>query len=215
MEDLNRFIGRKEKYRYGHQWGNPDVTAPLYWWIRRILQRAPGDLSKLLRDYIKPYVKPDTVALEIGSGGGRWTRYLLGAREIIVVDLNSEFFSYLQECFKEHLSRLRFYHTSGYELDGIETDHVDFIFSFGTFVHIDPDGIYAYLGHIRRVLRPGGIAVIQYSNKTKLRAWMIRGFSDMNPDKMEDIISRYGFRLVDHNVRLLNHSSIAVIQKCL
>ena len=179
-----------------------------------IRQRVwPVNLPDVVRHYIKPYVTPQNVVLEIGPGGGRWTKYLLDAKEVIVVDLNSEFFPYLQERFKDHLSKFRFYHTSGYELDGIATNTIDVVFSFVTFVHIEPNGIYLYLGHIERVLKPGAIAIIQYSDKTKIRARVNRGFSNMNANKMENFVSKYSFKLLDHNLRLLCNSNIIVIQK--
>lgn len=215
VKDLKEFVASKSKYYYGCRWGDPDDT-----WIRYLIKKiilgskqVPGNLSKVVEYYIKPYVTPDSVVLEIGTGGGRWTRYLLTAKEIILVELTPEFFPYLSERFKEYMARFRFYKTSGYELDGIETDYVDFIFTFGTFVHIDPDGIYSYLGSIKRVLKPEGIAVIQYSDKTKKIAREISAFSDMNPSKMEAFISQYGFRLLDHNTSLLNHSNIVVIKR--
>lgn len=214
-KDLALFIDKAKTHDYyGCGWGDPDVSG-LRYWVQRIILRtiAPGDLSKVVKQYIKPYVTPESVVLEIGPGGGRWAKHLLAAKEIILVELNPEFFHYLEQRFDEHLSKFRFYHTSGYELDGIETDYVDFIFTFGTFVHIDPDGIYSYLGHIERVLRPNGIAVVQYADKTKKRGRQ-ECFSDMNPSKMEAFASDYGFRFLDHNTHLLNHSSIAVIQKC-
>ena len=199
---------------YGTQWGDPDVSG-LRYWIRRITRRSksPGNLSEVIQYYITPFVTSNSIVLEIGPGGGRWTKYLLNAKEIILADLNAEFFPYLSDRFQTHSSILRFHHTSGYELDGIESDYVDFVFPFGTFVHIDPDDILRYLGSIERVLKPNGIAAIQYSDKTKKAAQMNRGFSDMNPSRMESFISNYAFKLVDHNTGLLNHSSIILIQK--
>ncbi|HYP50014.1 MAG TPA: hypothetical protein VEQ34_03675, partial [Pyrinomonadaceae bacterium] len=35
---------------------------------------------------IKPYIKPETAALEIGAGRGAWTRCLLPAREVWCLD---------------------------------------------------------------------------------------------------------------------------------
>ena len=213
-DDLKKFKKLTKQSPYGCQWGDPGDVGIRYWMKRLIFRRrTSGDLSKVVKYYIKPYVTPDTVVLEIGSGGGRWTKYLLAAKEIIAVDLNPNFFSYLRERFRDHLLKFRFYHTSGCELDGVETDYVDFIFTFGTFVHIDPDGIYTYLNHMKRIMRPGGVAVIHYSDKTKKKAQKNRWFSDMNPGKMEKIVSQCGFSFVDHNTDLLDHSSIAVIQK--
>jgi ubiquinone/menaquinone biosynthesis C-methylase UbiE len=137
----------------------------------------------------------------------------LGARDVIVVDLNSIFFPYLKERFSGDLSKIRFYNTSGYELNGIESGSIDFVFTFGTFVHIEPEGILAYLAEINRVLKPKGTAVMQYADKTKKRARELNGFTDMNPTKMESFITEYQFELVEHNIRLLNHSNIAVVRK--
>ena len=48
---------------YGLEWGDPQTDPALRW----------------VRDhYLLPYVNPDHTAIEIGPGGGRWTRYLLG-----------------------------------------------------------------------------------------------------------------------------------------
>jgi cyclopropane fatty-acyl-phospholipid synthase-like methyltransferase len=182
-----------------------------------LLGRVPGDLPKVITYYIKPYIANDTVALEIGSGGGRWTQYMLQARELILVDLNAQFFPYLKQRFEQVESKLRFYQTKGYELDGIEADCVDFIFSFGTFVHIDPEGIDLYFDQIKRVMKPGAIGVIHYADRSKKffrdKEPGYLGFSDMNAGKMEGLLSKHSLNLREHNVTLLNHSNIVVFQK--
>jgi SAM-dependent methyltransferase len=215
--DLNRYLGRHVYRHYGDQWGDPSVTGLRYAWLKlRMGSGLPGNLAKMRKRYLEPYVGPETVALEIGPGGGRWTRYLLAAREVIVVELNSEFFGYLEERFPESKEKLRFYETSGYELAGIESQSVDFVFSFGTFVHIDPDGIDAYLGEIRRVLRPGGNATIHYGDRTKKffvgRPPDFGGFSDMNAGKMTELLARHELEVVAHDRTSLNHSNVVVFR---
>jgi SAM-dependent methyltransferase len=213
-DDLKKNAGHGNIDYYGAQWGDPAARG-IWKWLQKIRmgRKLPGDLSKIPPKYILPYVSKESVLLEIGPGGGRWTQYFLDAKEIILVDLNPDFFPYLQDRFKKFSSKLRFYQTSGYELDGIASDYVDFIFTFGTFVHIDPEGIDCYLDHIKRVLKIDGVAAIQYADKTKEIAQQSEGFSDMNAGKMEDLISKYNFRLLEHNLSLLNHSNIAVIRK--
>src|SRR5579863_6795190 len=69
---------------YGLQWGDPEISGP----------------QVFMRDrYVLPYVKPDHVALEIGPGGGRWTRYLLGFRRLYVVDFYPELLKELRHRF--------------------------------------------------------------------------------------------------------------------
>ncbi len=213
--DLKRFNKtKKDEVYYGHNWGDPGRKRGVFYRLsNKILQKEPGDLSKVVSKYISPYVQKDSIVLEIGSGGGRWTSYLLKAKEIIIVELNPEFFDYLKKRFRKNISKINFYKTSGYNLDGIQSDYVDFIFTFGVFVHTDPEGIFEYLKNIKRVLKPSGVAVIQYSDKTKKFGKMNKSFSNMNPKKMEGFVSKYKFKILDHNTRLLNHSSIIMIQK--
>lgn len=216
--DLDRFLDRGVKRHYGDQWGDPSVSGLRYLWRKlRHGKNLPGNLAKVRKRYVEPYVTPDMVALEIGGGGGRWTRYLLEAREVVVVDLNSEFFPYIESRFPDAADKLRFYQTSGYELAGVETESIDFVLSFGTFVHIDPEGIDAYLGEIHRVLSPGAAATIHYGDRSKKffdgRPPDFAGFSDMNAEKMERLVAGHGFDLVEHDLRLLNHSNVAVLRK--
>lgn len=216
--DLHRYSEQNPDRQYGDQWGDPSLAGPRYL-LRKLRRRrqVPGNLAKVRRLYLEPYVTPAAVALEIGSGGGRWTRYLLGARKVVVVELNSEFFTYLQERFPEDAAKLEFKETSGYELPGVEDESIDFVFSFGTFVHIDPEGIDAYLGEIRRSLRPGGTATIHYADRSKKfftgRPPGYAGFSDMDAGKMEGFLQSHGLEVLEHDRRLLNHSNVVVFRR--
>ena len=213
--DLKRFLGRRALFKfYGQQWGDPDVRGINYLFQRIVFPwRFPGNLSRVVDIYIRPYVTSQTVVLEIGAGGGRWTKYLLEGREVLVVDLNPQFFDYLRKRFEDSLSKLCFYQTTGYEMDGIDSEHVDFLFTFGSFVNIDPEGIDAYLTHIKRILKPGAVAVIQYADKKKLMGRINPGFSNMNHEKMEELVLKHGFGIVEHDLKILNHSNIVVIRK--
>jgi len=215
--DLRRFRRRGKDGHYGDHWGDPSVSG-----VRYLLHRlwpgndSIGNLAKVRKKHLEPYVTPDSVVLEIGAGGGRWTQFLIHAREVVVAELNKQFFRYLRKRFKTHKHKLRFYETSGYELEGIDSGSVDFVFSFGTFVHIEPEGIDAYLSEIHRVLKPGGVASLQYADRTKpyfndRDGW--DGFSDMNGEKMESMLAMRGFALVEHDQSVLKHSNIVVFQR--
>ena len=213
--DLDRYVQRRVYRHYGDQWGDPSVTG-LRYVLRKLRhgKKVPGNLAKMRRRYLEPYVTPDTVALEIGSGGGRWTHYLLRARKVVVVELNPEFFGYLRERFPEDADKLEFHETSGYEIPDVPDESIDFVFSFGTFVHIDPEDIDGYLGEIRRVLRPEGTATIHYGDRSKKffagRPPDYAGFSDMNAPKMESFLAGHGLRVREHDRRSLNHSNVVV-----
>jgi len=74
-----RLIFRKQLY--GLEWGDPDVVSPL----------------QFIRDkYVLPFVNSAQVAVEIGPGGGRWTRYLLGFKTLYAVDFHQELLDQLK-----------------------------------------------------------------------------------------------------------------------
>lgn len=224
---------------YGSHWGDPDpknffpsrlqpfVSEDVMALVLKnptirawLVQRRGGnmgyspELYTVLKHYIRPYVTPEATVLEIGPGGGRWTKYMLAARHLTLVELNAEFFDYLRRRFPDHLDKLRFYQTRDYELEGVAGASIDFVFTFGTFVHIDPDGIQGYLREIVRVLKPGGHATLQYADKTKTLAQQKPGFSDMTPAKMEDFVREFvDIRIVRHDTNLLIHSSVIVLHK--
>ncbi|MGA8792169.1 MAG: methyltransferase domain-containing protein [Candidatus Binatus sp.] len=193
---------------YGSQWGDPEVRGIRYFFRRVFFRRAAGPLYRVVDDYIRPYVKPDATVLEIGPGGGRWTRYLVSAKKVVAVDINAEFFAPLRAMFPD--ANLGFYQPEGFDLRGVAADSIDFVFTFGTFVHIDPDGIREYLGEIRRVLKRGGTAVVQYAAKEKPAGRKELSFSEMTAEKMAAMAP---MEIVEHNTRLLSHSNIAVFRK--
>ena len=208
-EAFRKFHARHPDELYGNEWGDPELRG-LRYAIHRLFHRgaSPGPLHRIVDLYIRPYLSPDATVVEIGCGGGRWTRYLVAGRKLIAVDINPVFFEPLRARFP-HAS-LEFYQSSGFELHGIPSASVDYVFSFGTFVHIDPEGIGEYLGEIQRVLRAGGVAVIQYAAKEKPAARNKRTFSAMTAERMAAMAP---LPLIVHDTRLLNHSNIAVMKK--
>jgi SAM-dependent methyltransferase len=209
QRDFQEFREKHPDEVYGIQWGDPEVRGIRYR-LRRLLHPSygPGPLYKVVDRYIRPYVKASSTVLEIGPGGGRWTRYLIPAERIICVEISSEFFDVLRATFPG--ARLEFYQTQGYELAGIIDSSVDFVFTFGTFVHTEPEEISQYMVHIRRVLKPGGIAVLQYSDKHKPAARNNSAFSNMTAEQMETMAS---MPIIAHDKRMLKHSNIVVLEK--
>lgn len=197
---------------YGLQWGDPLRRGARYRLsvikARLLGKRPPFPLYKVVDRYISPYVESDSTVLEIGAGGGRWTRCFLKCRKVIVAEINPEFFDYLSEWFPH--APLEFYRSEGNELSGIEDATVDFVFSFGCLVHVDPEDIRAYLSEIARVLKPGGTAVLQYADKEKPAGARIPEFSDMNTAKMEAMAI---LPIIHHDTELMLHSNIVVLQK--
>lgn len=212
---IRAHMAEGDRFLYGTQWGDPTHGRVRYLYERYLRRRKiPGDLAQVQRRFITPYVQPFSTVLEIGSGGGRWTQFLLRARRVIVVEHTDAFFPYLEHRFGP---RFEFYKTRGDELDGIADNSVDFVFSFGTLVHLPVEIVQAYVRETARVLRPNGVAVLQYADKTKKRAQdkgaQDAGFSSSTGASFLKWTRAAGLSVADHETGLLNHSNIAVLDK--
>jgi len=190
---LNAIAGRD--YVYGLEWGNPETDPPL----------------RYIRDtFLLPYLTKETVAVEIGPGGGRWTRYMLGVKKLYAVDFHQELLDGLKRNFRK--ANLTFVRNAGDDFPGIPDESIDFIFSFGTFVHLDVEIIDRYLNNMRRLLRSNSNVVIQYSDKTKPLGKRNKGFSDNDPDRMRDLVLSHGYSICEEDTKTLWHSSMIRFQ---
>jgi len=176
---------------YGLAWGDPETVESL----------------RFIRDrYVLPYVKAEHSALEIGPGGGRWTRYLLGFGRLYVVDYYAEVIDELRRNYNK--PHMEFIKNNGTDFPAVGDQSIDYLFSFGAFVHLDVPLIEGYLTNMRRVLKPGGNAVIHYSDKTKIMAQLNTSFSENTPETMRSMVSAAGFVILEEDVTSMWHSSV-------
>jgi SAM-dependent methyltransferase len=189
LHGLRRTLARP---LYGLEWGDPELVPPLAFIKER---------------YVLPYVDARHRAVEIGPGGGRWTRYLLGFETLYAVDYHQELLDELKRNFGRQRN-IRFIKNSGTDFPGVDEHSIDYLFSFGTFVHLDFDLIEAYLAAMRPILKPAANVVIQYSDTTKIMARIIEGFVDNSPDRMREAVRRVGYRILEEDTTSLWHSSV-------
>ena len=112
---------------------------------------------------VRPFLPTGTIC-EIAPGYGRWTQYLLGeCDQYVGVDLASRCVDACRERFSS-FDHARFEVNDGRSLPMLESDSVDFVFSFDSLVHVEADVIAQYLVELARVLRRDGIAWLHHSN---------------------------------------------------
>lgn len=119
--------------------------------------------SRTVDTLLKPFL-PGVVdcALEIGSGGGRWTAELLRiAKKLYLVDLSATAIEVCRERFK-YYDNIEYIVGSRSSLDAVPERAIDLIFSWGVFVHIEKALIEEYVREFQRVLTDTGIAFIQH-----------------------------------------------------
>lgn len=107
--------------------------------------------------------KPDGVCLEIGCGGGYWTdKYLApNFKQVIALDvLPPVAFTHPNIAYIELPDR-------NFECFGVNDASIDFAFSFGVFCHLSLEAIQTYLNAIFTKLKPGGEAVLYFSNNDR------------------------------------------------
>jgi phospholipid N-methyltransferase len=176
---------------YGLHWGDPDYVEPL----------------RFIRDrYVLPYVNPKQTALEIGPGGGRWTRYLLRFDKLYVVDYYQELLDELKKHFDA--PNMIFVKNSGTDFPGVAPASVDYVFSFGAFVHLEVDLIASYLRSLAPILTTSANVVVQYSDKTKVMARENAGFSENTPETMRKMVVAAGYEILEEDLTTLWHSSV-------
>ena len=101
--------------------------------------------------------------LEIAVGYGRWTEFLLEhCQELVGVDLAPSCVEYCRARFSS--ARASFFVNDGRSLKAVESESVDFVFSFFSLIHVEEDVVQDYLAEIARVLVPSGAGFIHHSN---------------------------------------------------
>ena len=110
--------------------------------------------------YITPHLQERMVVCEIGPGVGRWTKHVLEkAKKLYVVDYSKVVCDYWRAKNDERISVIQSQNT---RMPQIPDQSVDLFMSFDVFVHMDIETVYGYLEEAFRVLKPSGVALIDY-----------------------------------------------------
>lgn len=163
-----------------------------------------GGSDKLWTDIVYPkisnYLKGSV--LEIAPGFGRITQYLKTiVTDLTIVDLNP---LCIDKCKERFGNDIKYYVNDGRNLNMIENESLDFIFSWDSFVHMNEEVINSYLSEIHRVLKPDGYSVIHHSflfggNEISFRN--IAGRSNMTPSRFKELVE-------NNNLQVINQEEI-------
>jgi ubiquinone/menaquinone biosynthesis C-methylase UbiE len=180
------------------------------------------------RTVFEPFFGRCDVMLEIGAGGGRFTEVLLPkCSKLIAVDTSPTMLELLRARFAGD-SRLEAQLSDGQGLGQIADESVDAAFSYGVFVHLQHWDIYHYLAELRRVLGPGGKALIQHSNVLSELGWakftrevapqlnkhkLPYTFVVNTPALMREFIVRAGLECIELRTDIARRDCLAFIRK--
>ena len=193
----------KDPSLYGYSWGDPD---------------SPDNLQSQLGDYLSikqklmSKITDNTVVLEIGTLGGKWTRYMSHAKKIICVDINEYFITYVKQLFPEAtILKMDFYVCEGNELNGVSNSSVDLIFTMDTLVRVEKEYIYDYFKEMHRVLKKGG-EIIAHLPNNDLPGSASRWFTLMRTEEIQRLAENY-FCEFTIDSETINHGSILYAKK--
>src|ERR1700689_1104576 len=149
-EDAGYYVafGRRDQDEAGFFATATDVINGLEQELRRVPLAQRGDWR----------------ALEIGCGPGRLMRPMSRHFvEIHGVDVSDEMIALAKEKLRD-VPHAHAHLTDGASLRQFGEDFFDFVYSYAVFQHIPSrEVVYQYLKEIRRVLKPGGLARLQFN----------------------------------------------------
>jgi hypothetical protein len=120
---------------------------------------------------IRPYVTPETVAVEIGPGRGAWTKAILhrNPKRLYTLDVVPA----EATRFWEHVGcdeRVQYLTVTDFSMAGVPDEAADYFFSFGVFCHLRPRDCRAYFASMARTLAPGANGFLMIADFDKYNA---------------------------------------------
>jgi SAM-dependent methyltransferase len=211
----------REGAQVGEEWNNPAQMG-------LDVETSEDVVPYLDRTVIEPFFKTCDVILEIGPGGGRFTEVLLPkCTKLIAVETSPTMLDLLRDRFAGD-ERLECQLVDGRGFGQVADDSVDAAFSYGVFVHLQHWDMYHYLAELRRVLKPGGKALIQHSNVFSDLGWakftrevplqlnthkLPYTFIANSPELMREFVTRAGLETIEMNTDVVRRDCIAFIRK--
>jgi SAM-dependent methyltransferase len=113
---------------------------------------------------LAPWFFPGAQVLDLGCGIGRVALPVADeVGRIQAVDIAAEMLRLAREYLGSRRN-IEFIQTNGDSLPGVAAGSVDFLWSLLCLIHVDKASAWRYFKEFRRVLKPGGVARLQFHN---------------------------------------------------
>jgi ubiquinone/menaquinone biosynthesis C-methylase UbiE len=202
----NRFTAQENKRLWNeHDWSSlgEEWTKSAEW------------KERIIQEFLVPHVPEGATVLEIGPGGGRWTELLQSrAGKLVVVDVAERAIALCRERFAD-CSNIEYLVGDGRTID-VPDDSIDVIWSFDVFVHINPLDAQTYFREFRRILRPGGHALIHHNGALLPSSGSQPGWrSDLTEEMVREFIQENDLHLVSqiHSELVKKADTVTVFEK--
>ena len=126
--------------------------------------------QKGLENYLAENLHGQTL-IEIGCGGGQWSKFIYDLKifsKIYCIDVLSEehnqFWSFLGKSSK---NIIEYVHVNNFQLNFLEDNSLDYVFSYDVFCHISLSGQNAYLKSLSKKCKKDAKLLIMYADPEK------------------------------------------------
>lgn len=123
------------------------------------------DVRSLVQQRLKNYTDWRFPALEIGCRDGEWTKFMVAADPLYLVDIDREFLESAIKDFPEaYQGRIRTYVAKDWDLSMLPQGQFGFIFCWNYLNYRGLESFKEYIKSAMRLLRPGGTFMFSYNN---------------------------------------------------
>jgi SAM-dependent methyltransferase len=132
----------------GEEWGGADFAD-------RVIKLA------------EPYLGAQADVLELGCGGGKFSRRLAPrCRSLVCTDISPEMIDHTRSTLAAQAleENVDYAVLNGVDFSGVPDESVDFIFSYDVQLHLPPENVFSYMRDARRVLRDNGVFMLHQVN---------------------------------------------------
>ena len=167
--------------------------------------------DQIIRQFLEPHMPERGTILEVGPGGGRWTEILQQrANRLVIVDVSERAIQLCRDRFPNH-NNMEFQVGSGKHVN-MEDGTVDAIWSYDVFVHINPQDARSYFQEFRRLLKPGGRAVIHHPGSAENPGRLRKGWrSDLTNEMVLGFVQENSLRLISQTHELVNEGDVLTV----
>jgi 2-polyprenyl-3-methyl-5-hydroxy-6-metoxy-1,4-benzoquinol methylase len=132
----------------GEEWGGPKFAD-------RIIE------------LVGPYLGSEVDVLELGCGGGKFSRRLAPrCRSLLCSDISAEMIDHTRTTLSARAlaENVDYRVLNGVDFSGVADESADFIFSYDVQLHLPPENVFSYVRDARRVLRDNGVFMLHQVN---------------------------------------------------
>ena len=123
-----------------------------------------------LEDYLAKNLQGSSL-LEIGSGGGQWTKFIYNLNEfqkIYCIDvLSAEHNKFWEYLGIESKNTIEYHQVFDFKLSEIPNNSIDFVFSYDVFCHISLSALEQYLDSLFKKCKQNAKLLIMYADPKK------------------------------------------------